>query len=851
MNIGILKIGLNYLKRSLFQSFLLLLGVAVGVSTIVAVDIANMSSIRSLESSIRSINTNISHSIVGSSSGFDEKIYTELRSNIRTTNLIPVVEGYLEIVEFHTNPVRIIGLDPIPQLSYLDDSAYSGNLINDPAIDKLISIPNTVFVSQQTAEENQLTIGNNITSNNNGVIHKLRIVGIIESISGKSESLKNILITDISTAQELLNKLGKIDKIDIFDIAKNDSYLQAIELVIPENLRITELSSAIANSKNIIKPFELNLLALSMLAILVAMFLIYNSFYLSINQRKTTLGTLRAIGATKKQIFLSILFEAIVVGSIATFFGIVIGIVLGKSLLILVTRTINDIYFNITANTIHISNFTIIKGIFVGLFASVISTIIPAWIAMNVSPIRNMRQSDIDERANHKLWVFTALGLFFSLIALISIFTWKRNIEIGLIGIFLLIIGISFFIPALIKVTLSIFEITTSRFLGIPEKLAIGNIKQSLSTASVIIIGLMIAVSVYVSVELMIGSFRNTVSSWLDTTLSADVFITTNNIRNDKTLPHGQLILRELQSLPNISGIDTSRHVKVLSDKYGPINLIALTNDISIRNRKFIWKKAKTKKLEELFKSGELIISENFAYKKNINNPGQTKIELLTDVGLKDFKIAGVYKDYASQSGSILIDDSIYRANWDDKNITSIAIFIKNKEDIQGFISRLKQTLGSQFNLKIQSDYELKKSALTTFNRTFKVTSALRILTVIVAFIGILASLISLELKRKREIGILKASGMVRNQIRRMVLFETGTMGLLAGAFSIPLGILMSIILIFVINVRSFGWTIDFSLDLSPLFIALLISLISSLSAGIYPSYRFEKLKTVDCIRDE
>ena len=851
MNIGILKIGLNYLKRSLFQSFLLLLGVAVGVSTIVAVDIANISSIRSLESSIRSINTNISHSIVGNSSGFDEKIYTELRSNIRTTNLIPVVEGYLEIVEFHTNPVRIIGLDPIPQLSYLDDSAYSGNLINDPAIDKLISIPNTVFVSQQTAEENQLTIGNNITSNNNGVIHKLRIVGIIESNSGKSESLKNILITDISTAQELLNKLGKIDKIDIFDIAKNDSYLQAIELAIPENLRITELSSAIANLKNIIKPFELNLLALSMLAILVAMFLIFNSFYLSINQIKTTLGTLRAIGATKKQIFLSILFEAIVVGSIATFFGIVIGIVLGKSLLILVTRTINDIYFNITANTIHISNFTIIKGIFVGLFASVISTIIPAWIAMNVSPIRNMRQSDIDERANHKLWVFTALGLFFSLIALISIFTSKRNIEIGLMGIFLLIIGISFFIPALIKVTLSIIEITMSRFLEIPEKLAIGNIKQSLSTASVIIIGLMIAVSVYVSVELMIGSFRNTVNSWLDTTLSADVFITTNNIRNDKTLPPGKLILKELQNLPNISGIDTSRHVKVLSDKYGPINLIALTNDISIRNRKFIWKKAKTEKLEELFKSGELIISENFAYKKNINNPGQTKIELLTDVGLKDFKIAGIYKDYASQSGSILIDDSIYRANWDDKNITSIAIFIKNKEDIQGFISRLKQTIGSQFNLKIQSDYELKKSALTTFDRTFKVTSALRILIIIVAFIGILASLISLELKRKREIGILKASGMVRNQIRRMVLFETGTMGLLAGAFSIPLGILMSTILIFVINVRSFGWTIDFSRDLSPLFIALLISLMSSLLAGIYPSYRFEKLKTVDCIRDE
>ena len=244
MNIGILKIGLNYLKRSLFQSFLLLLGVAVGVSTIVAVDIANISSIRSLESSIRSINTNISHSIVGNSSGFDEKIYTELRSNIRTTNLIPVVEGYLEIVEFHTNPVRIIGLDPIPQLSYLDDSAYSGNLINDPAIDKLISIPNTVFVSQQTAEENQLTIGNNITSNNNGVIHKLRIVGIIESISGKSESLKNILITDISTAQELLNKLGKIDKIDIFDIAKNDSYLQAIELAIPENLRITKTTAS-------------------------------------------------------------------------------------------------------------------------------------------------------------------------------------------------------------------------------------------------------------------------------------------------------------------------------------------------------------------------------------------------------------------------------------------------------------------------------------------------------------------------------------------------------------------------------------------------------------------------------
>jgi len=297
--------------------------------------------------------------------------------------------------------------------------------------------------------------------------------------------------------------------------------------------------------------------------------------------------------------------------------------------------------------------------------------------------------------------------------------------------------------------------------------------------------------------------------------------------------------------------VATARRLGLRSHAYGPFNLLAVTEDLAIKNKRFIWKETDAVVLWQSVLEGAVLVSEPFAYRNAIKPEYGNTVELLTDKGPKEFRVAGIYYDYGNQTGTVLMSDKVYRSLWNDDLVTSLAANVAPGKDAEKTADELALLLSEQYNLTVRSNRALKETALNTFDRTFKVTGALRLLVLVVAFIGVFSSLMALQLERVKEFGVLRAIGMTVSQLRAMTFLENGFIGVTAGLLSLPVGLLLSAILIYVVNPRSFGWTIDFVLKPSFILEGLAISVFAALCGGIYPAILIGRDKTAYLLREE
>ena len=200
---------------------------------------------------------------------------------------------------------------------------------------------------------------------------------------------------------------------------------------------------------------------------------------------------------------------------------------------------------------------------------------------------------------------------------------------------------------------------------------------------------------------------------------------------------------------------------------------------------------------------------------------------------------------------ALILHDPVYRQWWDDDAISAVALFVEPGRDVDEMVAELRAAFGQRAELLITSNRGTRQNALEVFDRTFAITIALQFLAALVAFIGILSTLMSLQLERVREIGVLRATGMTQRQLWRLSLLETGLIGTSAGLLAMPTGFLLSLILIYIINLRSFGWTLEMRLDPMEFAQAFLVALGAALAAGIYPAWRMGRIPPAEAVRAE
>jgi len=853
----------HYVKHP-WQILLSVIGITLGVAVVVAIDLTNASAKKAFEQSANAVTGKATHQIIGISANVPETLYIDLLQQEGLSNMAPVVEGYGQLMgktnfENGNDAYRIVGIDPYteaPFRSYLQGAKSSLNML------RLLGEKNTAIVSKTLASRLKVKANDQLTFLISGVEQKLTIVGFINENQELEElALSSLIFVDIATAQELLGMQGQLSRIDVIipDNNAGKRTLQELRVTLPSNVDIITAKSRNVAMSQMTKAFETNLRALSLLALIVGMFLIYNTMTFAVVLRRQIIGSLRAIGVTRREIFKMIFAESIFLGLISTWLGIFCGIILANSLLDLVSRTINDLYFVLNVHSLSISFGSLMKGILIGVLATALTGFLPAYEAAKSSPRASLARSTLELKYRRAVAWTKWLGGGVMLLGILVLIVPHNFLWLSFLGLLCIIVGFVLYVPQLTLFLVKLFVPVHHKLLGTLGNISARSVGSSLSRTSVAVASLTVAIATTIGVSVMIDSFRGSVIAWLDNTLTADIFITTPGINTSRSKGHlPDVWVERFKSMPEIRDVTVVRNVQLQAPKgITELNVLKISNTLfsmfDIKEGNYL------SALQGFFEEDGLLVSEPYAYKHDIK-VGELLV-LPTDRGLKSFKVVGIYVDYGSDQGIVTINRDTYERYWDDRSISSLGLHVDQSVNIKYFIDKLNaivadyraKALGSDDDqqLLIKSNQAIKQASIRIFDRTFVVTEVLRLLAIIVAFVGIVSALMAIQFERRAEIALFRVLGLTPQEVWLVVSGETGLIGTIAGILAIPLGLILAAVLIFVINRRSFGWSMDLTLDPMLLLQSLLLAITAAMIAGMFPAFKMSRSNPVSSLREE
>ncbi|MEM7587471.1 MAG: FtsX-like permease family protein [Acidobacteriota bacterium] len=852
MSVLLRRAGRRHLVRHPWLIGLSVLGVAVAVAVVVGIDLANTSARKAFLLSVEGVAGRATHEIVGGPGGLPEEIYATLRTRHGLDDLTPIVESRVALPEGSQRTLRLLGIDVFvdDQLRSFTPRFRGDGSRGDGDPTAFLTQPGAVYLGEALAQQLAVQSGDSLKVRAAGEVATLEVVGLLTPPDSLSRQvLQDLLIVDISSAQEILGTEGALSRIDLVlpleDVAEHEAKLAQL---LPPGAELQPKSARSGALDQMTRAFRLNLTALSLLALLVGMFLIYNTMTFSVVQRRTLIGTLRALGVTRRQIFSSILTESALVGVVGSIAGIAAGIFLARGLLVLVAQTINDLYFAVSVTSVEVPVSGWIKGALLGVGGTLLASLKPASEATTAPPRKVLTRSDLEQEARLGVRRVSMVGFALMAASALLLLVPSKSLLLSFTSLFLFVLGFAALVPGVTLLAMNLLGAPMRRLFGVLGAMAARGVSTTLSRTGVAIGALVIAVSVTIGVGVMVTSFRSTLIDWLEVTLAADVYVAPadpGSVGGAKTLDPD--VLPAIAADPRVASLSTIRRVRVGS-QLGPVLVAALgTERPGFAAYRFV--RGRPDDIWQRFRDGAAIISESFAYHHDL--AVGSSLELATDRGPQSFEVAAVYYDYGSDRGVVTLNRTTYDRFWEDPALFSIGIFTRDGVDHERLIADLSSRLGERETLRWVSNRDLRQASLEIFDRTFQITDVLRLLSVMVAFIGVLTALMALQLERSREFGVLRANGLTPRQVWGLVTAQCGLMGGVAGLLSLPLGTALAALLIHIINRRSFGWTLQMEVAPMILLQAVALALAAAFLAGLYPAYRLARTSPALALREE
>ncbi|WML92247.1 FtsX-like permease family protein [Thiothrix lacustris] len=777
----------RFFTRHPWQLWLTLLSIALGTAVILAVDLANQSAGQSFRQSVNVLSGTMTHEITAVRGTIPDDFYRQLRVEWGYRDAAPVVETTRERDGV---AYTLLGIDPFA--APLQQAA--GMKVSSEEARRLLNEPGAML-----------------------------------------EVRAGLLVTDIATAQGATPGLTRIE------LTLSDAQAAALQARLPPSLKLDSFASRQQVFAQMTQAFSTNLLAMSLLAMLVGAFLVYNTMTFSVLQRRSGFAIARMVGVTGGQLFRHLLLEAVVLGAVGSACGVVLGVLLGQGLLVLVTQTISDLYVSVRATDLLLTPALLLKSVGITLLAVLVATLAPALEAARVSPVQVQRQSTLEQAGQRAGAGLAVAGVLLMLASGGLIAYSGKQLVLGFVGLFLLIVGYGLVVPLVLRFALRGLQRVRVLQASLLWRMAVRGVQASLSRTSLAIIALTVAVSATVGVSIMIGSFRTSVSDWLEMTLSSDLYVSATS--KEASRVDGALNpawLARVQALPGVKVLSTGRTARLTVEDF-PMPVLVLQPSTH-SGRGFAFLEGDAAAIWQRFLAGEgLLVSEPFAYHqgKRRGDTVQVTSELAGKVRLP---VLGVFRDYSATQGMVVLPRPLYERYWADRGISSIGIQVAEGADV-AVIKRQLQAWAGELQqagqpLVVRSNRDIREFSLQVFDRTFVITNVLRVLVIMVAFVGVFSALMALFLEKGREFAILRATGFTPPQLQRLVMGQAALIGLLAGLLSLPLGWLMSVVLIEIINQRSFGWTMQTHVFALVPLQAMALALVAALLASLYPVRR-------------
>ena len=837
--------SLRHLVRHPAQLALALVGLALGVATIAAVDMATASSARAFELSIAAVNGAATHEIVGGPAGIDERLYVTLRQSGLPIDLAPVVEGYVAI---GARTMQLVGIDPFAAADLRAGGAAlvgSANGAGSVVLARWFTA-GTVLMAATSAAELHLVEGQTFALEVSGHSYQARLLAPLFERRPGGDAL---ILTDIAQAQEWLGLAGHLSRIDLRVAAGagGELALQRLKERLPVDVAINAVGSRTRENLDLAATFTTNLQAMSLLALLVGFFLIYSAVSFAVVQRRAIISVLRALGATRAAVLATLLGEAALIGIAGALLGLLLGVVIGRALVALVAGTINDLYFVVTVKSVTLPLASIVKALIAGVAVSLIAAALPAAEAANAAPQLGLKRSVLEGKATGAARGLIAVSALFAAAAGAIVLASGRSLLAGFVALFLLLLSVAALAPAALRCMAR----AAARVAGTRSpiaRLALSDIAASLSRTGVAVAALSLAVCAMIGVSLMVDSFRESLHEWLAHTLRADIYVSAPGSgfgRPERRLDPD--VAARLLATPGVIAHSESRRVRVASAA-GQVALDALTLapgsyagfQITAGDPAKAWR---------AYERGALLISEPLAWRLQLHVGEQ--LALMTARGRHAFEIAGIYREYGNDRGTALMSRAVYASWWQDDALSALGLYLGAGIAPARVIVALYAAASGRQALLIRSNAEVRELSMGIFERTFVITRVLYWLTAGVAALSLVSALVAWQLERSRELALLRVLGLTPRGVALLIEAQTGFMGLAALLTAMPAGVLTGIMLLEVVNRRAFGWQIELHVHAPAFAAATCVSLTAALAAGLYPAWRSSRTHLAQGIREE
>jgi putative ABC transport system permease protein len=838
---------LRPLLREKTRTALTILGIAVGVAVVVAIQLANQSALRAFRESVDAIAGRANYQLVGETGPLDERVLLNLRplwsEGVRFAPVIDV-DGLLG-----NTPIRLLAVDLFSDLHFRDYryARIETSSAEGPAtpLERQLALfaADAIIVPAPFAREHNLRVGSRVAMNVGGQRRTLTVRGILEAQGPATAFNGSIVVCDISVAQRNFGMSGQLSRVDL--IVPDERLLSRIS--IPKGARIERPSRRNERVEKMLRAFRVNLFALAGVALLVGMFLVYNTVLISILRRRKDVGVLKTVGTAPRQIFGAFLAEGLVFGLAGSVLGIALGMLLASGILRAVGRTINTLYVTSRPEAVELTPGVIAIGVAVGTLLSLLSALQPSLEAARVRP-NAMIGAGLQQRVAHPRLLAGLAALLFIAGALVSQLPPLGGIAVaGYVAVLLVVAGFSLLAPMVVRATSLLFSPLLERTFGIVGRLAAASLPASLRRTSVASAALSLATGMMVAVALMVGSFRETVRIWVDQTVSSDLWLRpSQGLSNSGTAVFPPEVGNELEKLPFIAAIDRVRGRDVI---YGDTIVAVGTGEFDVAIQRgdlpMVTPRSAREALANALRRNGVVVSESFAIKfdKGVGD--------VFELPNGRFPITGIYRDYSNDRGVVVMDRALYVRTFNDPAVNTIVVYLKSGITIDAARRELERSFGPKHNAFVVTNGEIKSEVMRIFDQTFMITYALLGVAIVVAVLGIVNTLSALILERTRELALLRVGGLSTRELTTMIILESSLLGVASTAAGLVMGYALSWILIYVINKQSFGWTIDFHTPVALIAASLVVTFLSSTLAGLAPARLARGIHLASAIKGE
>jgi putative ABC transport system permease protein len=785
------------LGQSKGRFVLSLAAIALGVALGFAVQLVNQSAISEFTQAVQTLAGTADLQIVGPRAGFDEREYPRLARLPEVAVASPVVEVDARLVG-RRDSLRVLGLDVFRA------GLVQPELVATDAADSLDTLrPDAIFVSVAAAEWLRLKTGDVVTFQAGLGEAAFRVAGIARGAQGR------VAFADIAGVQTAFGRLGRLSRIDLrvrpgVDVAGLRARLAA---ELPAGVRVERPEAAVARGASISRSYRVNLNVLALVALFTGGLLVFSTQALAIVRRRAQLALLRTLGASRRALVGTLLGEGLLVGALGAALGLVAGYALAQAIVRFAGLDLGAGLFRGVAPALAFDPVAAIVFFLLGIAVALAGSLFPALDAARAPPALALKAGD-EQRAFERLTpAWPGLAVMAAGAAGTALPSVVGLPVFGYVAIALLLIGTIMLMP---RAAVAFFGCLPTPRAG-ALRLALAQLRGAPGQSMLSLATIVAAVSLLVSMAIMVASFRASLGAWLDHVLPADVYLRTTGAGDTAFLtPEDQA---RIAAVPGVRRADFLRAQNLLlpGDR-PPVSLLAREIDPADPGRVLplvggfvvpgpgapppVWV---TEAMADLY---------GFTLGRVIELPIAGRVERFT--------VAGVWRDYVRTQGAVLMERARYVALTGDRNANDGALLLAAGADALAVKEALRRAVPGGEHLDVAEPGEIRSRSLRAFDRTFAVTYALELAALVIGLTGLSSSFGALVVARRREFGMLRHVGMTRKQIGAMLAAEGLLVGALGLAVGFVAGFVISLILIHVVNRQSFHWTMDLAVPWGP-----------------------------------